>query len=234
MTAPGISLEFIARLCDKKPLSQEEIKLAIQYVGTPDLYRFEEVLLSDIVLREEFKSSDHIKLLHGYLSQSEGPRIVVDALWILPFQRWTKEIREIGIDAVEGFIRSADENCRPRRDTLDFKMAHIIPHCLEEDDDSGIKRILSSFADYAAKPKNSMNSLKNTTTVIAQINPIAYLNAADPGPDGSTGFGFGNDLLKNSPLLEIPSEILKEWCSKDETRQERVMPYMDPENNPFK
>ena len=225
MTASGIPPEFIKRVEKKEiPLSLEEINQAVEYAGIPNLERFEVILLSDIVRRKQFNLSDQIKLLREYLPQSEGPRVIVDALFM--FQPWTKEIREIGIDALEKLINGASKaNCSgpifPRG--LDFEMAHIISYCFEEDDGSGVNRLLASLSKYKAQPNNSIIELKKITAAIAEIYPIDYLNAASPDPDGLTGFGFGQPPSSFYPLSKISAKTLMEWCSENNERWKRVL-----------
>ena len=111
------------------------------------------------------------------------------------------------------------------RHGLDFEMANIIPHCLNEDDGSGVKRILDAFMTYKQN-NNSMKKLKHTIAAVAKIAPVSYLNAASPLDKPDTGFGFGHYCYPHNELPKISPEILIEWCSINNTRWTKVIPYI--------
>ena len=220
MTTSGIPPEFIMRVGEEKLFSLEEIKKAIKYSGIPNLKRYEIMSLSDIVQRKQFSLEHKIKLLRLYLPQSEGPKVVVDALLML--QQWTKETCEIGINALEILIGNV-----VLERGLDFEMANIAYHCLKDDDGSGIYRILTSFSNYPAQKPNAIIKLKKTASVIAEIAPINYLNAASPDPDGSTGFGFGCPPFSFYPLSKISAKTLVKWCLVNNERWKRILPKLE-------
>ena len=227
MTVSNIPSKFIARLRDENPLTQKEIEQAIEYADISGLHYSQIIKLAGIVIRKEFDQKAQIDLLQRYYSQSEGPEVVVSALSILP-KKWKKKIREIGIKTLEKLIHNAGEINRSRlviRNGLDCEMASIIPHCLKGKNDPGTKRILDAFTNN--RENNLMSKFRKTAAAIAEIDPVPYLDAASPDPDGSTGFGFGHTPYSFYPLSKISANTLTDWCLKNESRWKRVVPYLE-------
>ena len=113
--------------------------------------------------------------------------------------------------------------------SLDSKMESIICNCLKGENDPKTERLLAAFVIYKQNNSSSkMSNLRKTAKAVSKIAPIAYLNAACPNPYNSEGFGFGNPLLyKHYPLSKIPTKILVDWCSENEARWKKVIPYLE-------
>ena len=111
---------------------------------------------------------------------------------------------------------------------LDSEIESIICNCLKDENDPKIKRILAALTTYTQNNSMSkMSKLRKTAGAIAKIAPMSYLNAASPDPDGSAGFGFGVPHLKNCPLSKISSRTFVDWCSDNDARWGRVIPYLE-------
>ena len=209
-------------------LSPEETERVIEYAADAEVCGKQ---LIDIIWRKEFCLSDvtRVRLMRSLLSRSEGPKLVVDALVMLQgaekdnHRVWPEDIRRIGLDAIETLIfRNGVDG------TLESQMGELTLYCLENDEGSGVARLLSALSDQAARHDDSVRHLSSTAGAIATVAPSAYLNSVAPDPDsGLRGFGLHDARFGFWPLSMVPPVALVDWCSENDARWTRIVPYLE-------